>query len=113
MSISSFVVLGVLTRVDRRSRDAVEQHLTSRPGVSVFAVDDPDQMGILIEEECLQAAEETLREWVLTSPGVLGAWPVFLHEEPNEGAPDPNPRRDLDGTGQLRKIITQEGCEDG
>jgi hypothetical protein len=93
--MSSFVVLGVLARVDRRTRDAVEQRLTGRPGVSVFAVDDPSRMGILIETESLPVAEETLRDWVMTTPGVLGAWPVFLHDEPSAGESDPGPRRDV------------------
>lgn len=102
MSMSSFVVLGVLARVDRRTRDAVEQHLTGRAGVSVFAVDDPCQMGILIEEDGLPAAEATLRDWVQTTPGILGAWPVFLHDESNAGESNPSSRGDVHAVREAR-----------
>lgn len=114
MSMSSFVVLGVLARVDRRTRDAVEQHLVGHPGVSVFAVDDPCQMGILIEEDTLAAAEEILRDRVLMTPGVLGAWPVFLHDEPDGGEFNLGARQEVNATPcSEREIITRERCEDG
>ncbi len=99
--MSRFVLLGVLTRINRSGRKKIEQQLVASPGVSVFDVDDEQRLGVLIEGETMASAEACLREHVMQTEGVLAAWPVFMHDDWVE-----SPEEEVE-TG-FRK-----GCDDG
>jgi hypothetical protein len=79
-----FVVLGVLARIDGRSREPIESNLCAHAGVSVFSVGDEQRLGILIEGDSLASARACLHDQVESTPGVLAAWPVFVQDESEE-----------------------------
>jgi hypothetical protein len=79
-----FVVLGVLARIDGRSREPIEANLRAYAGVSVFSVGDEQRLGILIEGESLAEAQACLHDQVELTPGILAAWPVFAQDESEE-----------------------------
>ena len=79
-----FVVLGVLARIDGRSREPIESSLRAHAGVSVFSVGDEQRLGILIEGESLAEAQACLHDQVESTPGILAAWPVFAQDEAEE-----------------------------
>ena len=76
-----FVVVGVLARVDQATRDATAEELESLSGVSTFDVGDEYKLGVLIESSTVDEAKGVFEQQIETTPGVLAAWPVFIHEE--------------------------------
>ncbi len=74
------VLLGILARVDATRREEALEHLERIPGVTTFEVDDPAQLGLLLERATLHDAVETLEETIERQPGVLACWPVFQYD---------------------------------
>ena len=76
-------VLGVLARVHVPQRRRIVDALESLHGVSTFSVEEEERIGILIEAASLEGAHATLTAEVEKVHGILGAWPVFAHAEPD------------------------------
>ncbi|MAG94794.1 MAG: hypothetical protein CMJ48_13785 [Planctomycetaceae bacterium] len=81
-------VVGVLVRIDTSRQDEIEIALAQFDGATLFPVDEPGQIGLLLEADTTEEAFQTLQCGICCVPGVLGTWPVFSHLEP--GA-DPQP----------------------
>ncbi len=82
----SMQVVGILARVDVLTRSQVLTRLNGISGVSTFAVDDEQRVGIVIEGESIDDAHQILTEQVAKVDGVLGTWPVYSHMD-SESAP--------------------------
>ncbi|NQT15345.1 MAG: hypothetical protein HQ582_21495 [Planctomycetes bacterium] len=96
-------VLGVLARLHVPQRRRIVDALESLHGVSTFSVEEEERIGILIEASSLDGAHATLIAEVEKVHGILGAWPVFAHAEPDcdprsEARPVPG-RTALQGAG--------------
>jgi len=81
MEPENTVVVGVLVRLDGRRYQSAVQSLKQIPGVSTFRVQESGSIGLLLETNSIEAAHTLLRNEVQAVPGVLAAWPVFLHAE--------------------------------
>ena len=79
---SSYVVVGVLARIDAADREGVTQRLDALDGVRAFPVPEPEKLGLVIEAFGIDAAHDRLRRDIDTMPGVLGTWPVSVEIEP-------------------------------
>ena len=95
-----FVILGVLARIDRRSREPIERALCAHAGVSVFSVEDEQRLGILIEGDSLDAAKACLHDQVESTAGVLAAWPVFAHDESEDLELSPSESTEVRGAAE-------------
>lgn len=84
-ALPDFVVVGILMRVEQTEREAVATNLERLTGVTTFEVGDEFKLGALIESATLEAAKDLFENQIEASPGVLAAWPIFIHEE--EGLP--------------------------
>ena len=72
-------LLGVLARLDTAQQSQIVQRLELIDGVSTFSVEEAERIGILVEQNTLDAAHAVLVDRVKTDPGILGVWPVFAH----------------------------------
>jgi len=81
-------VVGAYVHVDVQSADAVRRELSAIEGVSTFKLDEPGKVGLVIEAADLDEAHAILKNDVQGCEGVLGAWPVYAHFEPDEAEPD-------------------------
>ncbi|MEZ6103402.1 MAG: hypothetical protein R3E01_31040 [Pirellulaceae bacterium] len=77
----ALAVLGILLRVDWDGRQQCVRILEGLSGMTVFDVSDPLRLGVIIERASMEDAERALHDEVERVPGVLGAWPVFMHAE--------------------------------
>lgn len=76
-------IVSALIRVDGGAHEAVRGRLSALTGVTVFTLDEPDRMGLVIEAPDMDAAHAVLCDDVETTEGVLGAWPAYAHLEPD------------------------------
>jgi nitrate reductase NapAB chaperone NapD len=77
-------VVGAFARIDGDDMEGVRHRLETLPGVSTFDLADPGKVGILIEAETVDQAHHCLTQDIRAVEGVLGAWPVYLHDEEEE-----------------------------
>jgi nitrate reductase NapAB chaperone NapD len=85
----SGVVLGAYARIDPGSRESVRDRLHDLKGVTLFDLDDPGKVGLVIEADDLEKAHQLLTHTVGRTPDVLGVWPVSL--ELDNASPDQAP----------------------
>jgi nitrate reductase NapAB chaperone NapD len=76
-------VVGAFARIDLSDPQAVRDRLSDVRGVTLFDLDDSGKVGLVIEARDLDAAHATLRREIENTDGVLGAWPVYAHAEPD------------------------------
>jgi len=74
-------VVGVLARVELGQQQQLIQRLEQLEGVEPISIGEEERIGIIIEAESIEAAHRCLTDQVLGLPGLLYAWPVFLHAE--------------------------------
>ncbi len=96
-------VVGVLVRVDLDSSDQVERNLSELNGVSTVQMEEPGTLGLVIEAEDINAVHEKLTSEVRATEGVLTAWPVEMHFNPE--SEDATPRSEHDSS----SASSQEG----
>jgi len=77
-------VVGAFARIDVSDPQAVHRRLAAVDGVSLFDLDPPGKVGLVIEADDLDDAHEKLRTDIERVDGVLGVWPVYAHLEPDE-----------------------------
>jgi nitrate reductase NapAB chaperone NapD len=78
---SAMAVVGAFARVDLSNAEAVRARLVAIPGVTPFDLGEVGKVGLVIEADNLEAANEMLRVEVKEIDGVLGVWPVYAHME--------------------------------
>ena len=74
-------VVGAYARIEIAGAAATVDRLGALPGVETFDLDDPGKVGLLIEAEDLDGAHEALTRRVRGARGVLGVWPIYVHDE--------------------------------
>jgi nitrate reductase NapAB chaperone NapD len=80
-------IVGAYARIDPDDVPAVRGRIESLPGISIFDLDEPAKVGIIIESDDVDAAHEKLTRHVRGVEGVWGVWPVYVHFENDlEGA---------------------------
>jgi len=89
----SGVVLGAYARIDPGSATGLRDRLGDLAGMTVFDLDDPGKLGLVLEADNAEDAHQLLTQTVAHLPGVLGVWPVSLELD---GAP---PQQAPAGTG--------------
>jgi len=75
------VVIGAFARVEVERVDSVQQKIDAMPGVSTFDLGDEKKVGILVEAAHMEAAHRVLTRDLREVEGVLGVWPVYVHDE--------------------------------
>ncbi len=76
-------VVGVYARVEAGQRGRVLEALAGMTGVMPFDLEDPGQLGIVVEAGSLEAAHRVVTCELARVSGLLGCWPVYAHEEGN------------------------------
>ncbi len=77
-------VVGAFARVDPKDVPATRARLEQLDGVSIFDLDEPPKVGILIEADDIDTAHAILTRQVKVVDGVWGVWPIYVHAEPDE-----------------------------
>ena len=83
------VVVGVLTRINRNTRNETLEALSQLDGVTLFELPnpEPERIGLVLRARTLDSAHALLTEQIDTTEGVLGTWPV--HTELDSSAESP------------------------
>jgi len=85
--------VGILARIDLDHRADVLHDLNELAGVETFEAGERGQLGILVEAASIDDAPARITNDIEAIPGVLCAWPVYVHldddeeVEPDEGGP--------------------------
>ncbi|MBZ0172891.1 MAG: hypothetical protein K8E66_10955 [Phycisphaerales bacterium] len=74
-------IVGAFARVASERFDRAVSDLEAIEGVSTFALDDPDKVGLLVETPSMDDAHGILTTQIPAVIGVLGAWPVYANTE--------------------------------
>jgi len=74
-------VVGAFARVDLTNPEAVRERLAAVRGVTPFDLGEVGKIGLVIEADDLDAANEMLRVEIKEIDGILGVWPVYAHME--------------------------------
>lgn len=74
-------IIGLIARVEACDRPQAVTSLNDLPGVSVFDVNQSDQVGLLIEAPNMDEAHHCVRQQIEQVDGVLCAWPVYASIE--------------------------------
>ncbi len=75
------VVIGAFARIELDEADSVHKRLDALRGVSTFDLGDRKKVGILVEAEDMDGAHRVLTRDLRAVEGVLGVWPVYVHDE--------------------------------
>ena len=78
-------LVGVLARIEHDRRDSVWKALEADPALTPFRIEDDDRLGVLIEAPDLDGAHEILTTRLDVVEGVLGSWPVYMHQGDPDG----------------------------
>jgi len=73
--------VGAWARIDLTRAAAVARDLAGFPGVETFDLEVPGKLGLLIEADDLESAHHMLTVNLTGCEGVLGIWPVYVHDE--------------------------------
>ncbi|MCP4593750.1 MAG: chaperone NapD [bacterium] len=74
-------VVGAFARIDLADPQAVRDRLAEIAGITLFDLDDPGKVGLVIEADDLDRAHAKLCAEIERVSGVLGVWPVYAHDE--------------------------------
>ncbi|MCA8979375.1 MAG: chaperone NapD [Planctomycetes bacterium] len=75
-------VVGIFVRTEIQRLEEVRAHLAALPGVRPVELEEEGCLGLVLEAPSLNAAHDRLRGEIERAPGVLTAWPVQIHDEP-------------------------------
>jgi len=75
------VVVGAFARIELDKVDSINESFDAMPGVSTFDLGDDKKMGILVESDDMDSAHRVLTRDLRAVEGVLGVWPVYVHDE--------------------------------
>lgn len=73
--------VGAFARVDVKTATEVRDRLARIVGVSLFDLDEPAKVGLVIEAHSLDAAHDKVTQEIRQMEGVLGVWPVYTNFE--------------------------------
>lgn len=89
-------IVGVLARIEIADRERIWKEVDADPALTPFPIEDEEErIGVLIEAEDLEEANQILKKKVNAIAGILGTWPVYTdlqqlppeeEEPPREGA---------------------------
>ncbi len=74
-------VIGAFVRIDPSDIEGTREKLTALQGVETFDLDEPGKVGLVIEADDLDQGHAILTRDVKGIDGVLGVWPVYVHDE--------------------------------
>ena len=74
-------IVGAYARIDLADPQAVRCRLAEVSGVTLFDLDEPGKVGLVLEADSLDDAHTTLRAGIEKVDGVLGVWPVYADTE--------------------------------
>ncbi len=74
-------IVGAFARIESDLSSSCQSALEEITGVSIFDIEDPDKLGVLVEADSLNEAHSTITKTIRTTPGVLGVWPVYVNTE--------------------------------
>ncbi len=74
-------IVGAFARIESDLISSCQSALEEIAGVSIFDIEDPDKLGVLVEADSLNEAHSTITTTIRTTPGVLGVWPVYVNTE--------------------------------
>ncbi len=73
--------VGAFVRVDVETAVEVRDRLAQVVGVTLFDLDEPAKVGLVIEARSLDAAQDKVTQEIKQVEGVLGVWPVYTNFE--------------------------------
>jgi nitrate reductase NapAB chaperone NapD len=62
--------------------DEVRSQLAAMEGITLFDLDDPGKIGLIVESANLDEAHYTIMHQIRKTEGVLGIWPIYANFEP-------------------------------
>ena len=74
-------IVGAFARVEVSERSETNALLEAIEGVTPFALEEEEKVGLLIEAADLDAAHDLITGAVRRTRGVLGVWPVYANTE--------------------------------
>jgi nitrate reductase NapAB chaperone NapD len=73
--------VGAFARVDMNCIALVHENLSALEGITLFDLEDPAKVGLIIEASNLDLAYDTIQHQIRQVEGVLGVWPVYANFE--------------------------------
>ena len=77
-------IVGAYLRVREPQIAAARQGLGAMAGVTTFDLDEPGTIGVLVEAATLDDAHAVVTRDLPAIDGVLGVWPVYVHDDEDE-----------------------------
>ena len=74
--------VGAYARVDMSCIPQVRAKLATLEGITLFDLDDPAKVGLIIEAANLDMAHDMIQHQIRQAEGILGVWPVYANFEP-------------------------------
>ncbi len=73
--------VGAYARVDVETATEVRDRLAKLNGVTLFDLDEPAKVGLIVEADNLDIAYRKVTHEISQVKGVLGVWPVYADFE--------------------------------
>jgi len=74
-------IVGAYARICETVPGTARLRLCSLAGVTTFDLAEPDTIGLLVEAATLDDAYAVVTRDLPAIDGVVGVWPVFVHDE--------------------------------